>query len=110
MDTGKRLQSVVVPVLIVHGHEDRKINWRHALTLYSNCPANRTLRWLPNSRHAFMTEADEAIFFNGVSMMLEVVSKTTAMIHAHCDYYDLHEAGVMEEPSSIAEPAATHWK
>jgi|GEM_PF-1182110 len=107
MDTGKKLQSVVVPVLIIHGHLDRKINWRHALTLYSNCPANRTLLWLPNSRHAFMTEADEVIFFNGISMMLEVVSKTTAMIHAHCDYYDLHEAGQMEEPALTAEPAAS---
>ncbi len=105
MDTGKKLQSVVVPVLIIHGHEDRKINWRHAQTLYGNCPANRTLLWLPNSRHAFMTEADEVIFFNGVSMMLEVVSKTTAMIHAHCQYYDLHEAGELKEPALAADSA-----
>lgn len=107
MDTGRKLQSVVVPVLIIHGHLDRKINWRHALTLYSNCPANRTLLWLPNSRHAFMAEADEVIFFNGVSMMLEVVSKATAMIHAHCQYYDWHEAGEMGEPALTDESAAS---
>lgn len=107
MDTGRKLQSVVVPVLIIHGHLDRKINWWHALTLYNNCPANRTLLWLPNSRHAFMTEADEVIFFNGVSMMLEVVSKATAMIHAHCQYYDLHEAGEMGEPALPADSAAS---
>lgn len=107
MDTGKKLQSVVVPVLIIHGHLDRKINWRHALTLCDNCPANRTLLWLPNSRHAFMTEADEVIFFNGVSMMLEVVAKATALIRAHCQYYDLHEAGEMGEPALTAEPAAS---
>lgn len=29
------------------------------------------------------------------------------MIHAHCDYYDLHEAGQMEEPALTAEPAAS---
>jgi fermentation-respiration switch protein FrsA (DUF1100 family) len=105
MDTGRRLESVVVPVLIIHGHLDRKINWSHALTLYNNCPTNRTLLWLPNSRHAFMTEADEVIFFNGVSMMLEVVSKATAMIHAHCQYYDLHEAGELKESALTADSA-----
>lgn len=100
MDTGKRLQSVVVPVLIIHGHQDRKINWKHALTLYSNCSVNRTLLWLPNSRHAFMTEVDEVIFLNGVSMMLDVASKTNAMTDAHCQYYDLHEVGEMAQPEA----------
>lgn len=103
MDTGKRLQSVVVPVMIIHGHLDRKIHWKHAETLYSNCQANKTLLWLPNSRHAYMTEADEEIFYNGLSMMLEAVSKSTAMINAHCQFYDLHELGALEEPVLVAD-------
>jgi hypothetical protein len=107
MDTGKRLQSVVVPVMIIHGHLDRKIHWKHAETLYSNCQANKTLLWLPNSRHAYMTEADEEIFYSGISMMLEVVSKSTAMINAHCQYYDLHEFGALEEPVLTVEPASS---
>jgi alpha-beta hydrolase superfamily lysophospholipase len=106
MDTGKRLQSVVVPVMIIHGHLDRKIHWKHAETLYSNCQANKTLLWLPNSRHAYMTEADEEIFYNGLSMMLEAVSKSTAMINAHCQYYDWHELGVLEELVLAADSEA----
>lgn len=107
MDTGKRLQSVVVPVMIIHGHLDRKIHWKHAETLYSNCQANKTLLWLPNSRHAYMTEADEEIFYNGLSMMLEAISKSTAMINAHCQYYDLHELGALEEPVLVADSEAS---
>ena len=107
MDTGKRLQSVVVPVMVIHGHLDRKIHWKHAETLYSNCQANKTLLWLPNSRHAYMTEADEVIFFNGISMMLEAVSKSIAMVNAHCDYYDLHELGALEEPVLAADSDAS---
>lgn len=103
MDTGKRLQSVVVPVMIIHGHLDRKIHWTHAETLYSNCQANKTLLWLPNSRHAYMTEADEEIFYNGLSMMLEAVSKSTAMINAHCQYYDLYELGAWDQPVLAAD-------
>ncbi|MBP9091204.1 alpha/beta hydrolase [bacterium] len=103
MDTGKRLHSLVVPVMIIHGHLDRKIHWKHAETLYANCQANKTLLWLPNSRHAYMTEADEAIFFTGIAMMLEAVSRSTAMVNAHCRYYDLHELGASEEPVLVAD-------
>lgn len=106
MDTGKRLQSVVVPVMIIHGHLDRKIHWKHAETLYSNCQASKTLLWLPNSRHAYMTEADEEIFSTGMAMMLEAVSKSAAMVNAHCDYYDLREFGALEEPVLAADSEA----
>lgn len=107
MDTGKKLRSVVVPVMIIHGHLDRKIHWKHAESLYSNCQASKTLLWLPNSRHAYMPEADEIMFFNGISMMLETVSKSITMVNAHCQYYDLHELGALEEPVVAADSEAS---
>lgn len=89
LDTASLLKTIHAPVLVIHGHKDRKIHWKHACTLHQAELVNRTLLWLPESRHAFLPAEDALAFTTGIGLFIAQAQAHSAMTQAQIDYYDL---------------------
>ncbi len=89
MNTAQLLQTIHAPVLLIHGHKDRKIHWKHACTLHHPKLVNQTLLWLPESRHAFLPDADATAFVNGTGLLMAQAAAHVTMAQAQIDYYEL---------------------
>lgn len=78
LHTAGNLADQEAPVLVIHGKADNMINYRHALKLHARLGDKSKLVSLPESRHAFLSDADAATLTSEVRAFVASVARTVA--------------------------------